>query len=123
MARLLIVDDEPSIRRIIQLMLKNSGHELFTASNGREAMQILNKEPIDLILLDVVMPEQGGLETIMQIRNGYPDVKLIIISGKVPVDNDAFRNLIEQYGVARVFDKPFEKEDIMQAIDELLAVT
>lgn len=122
MARLLIVDDEPSIRRIIQLMLKNSGHELFTAGNGREAMQILNKEEIDLILLDVVMPEQGGLETIMQIRNGFPHIKLIIISGKVPVENDAFRNLIDQYGVARVFDKPFEKEDIMRAIDELLAV-
>lgn len=122
MAKLLVVDDEPSIRRIIQLMLKGSGHKLFTASNGLEAMQILDKESIDLVILDIVMPEQGGLETIMQIKNTHPGIKLIIISGKVPVENDAFRNLVDQYGAARVFDKPFEKEEIMKTIEQLLSL-
>jgi DNA-binding NtrC family response regulator len=121
MASILITDDEPSIRKLLGVMLKDAGHIVYQASNGVEAMRILDAKKIDIMIIDIVMPEKGGIETIMQVRENHPDLDLIVVSGKVSIENDAFQNLIKQYRVYKVFDKPFEKEDIFSAVEELAA--
>lgn len=121
MASILITDDEPAIRKLLTVMFKDAGYVVYQASNGVEAMRVLETKKVDIMIIDIVMPEKGGIETIMQVREKHPDLDLIVVSGKVSIENDAFQNLIKQYKVFRVFDKPFEKEDIFDAVEELSA--
>jgi len=120
MAAILIVDDEPEIRKLLTTMFQDHGHAVYQAATGIEAIDTLESKPIDLMIIDIVMPEQGGIETIMEARESNHDLKIIVISGRVYVDNDAFQNLIKQYHVDRVFDKPFDRNEIFSAVTELI---
>lgn len=120
MAAILIVDDEPAIRKLLAIMLQEQGHAVYQAANGLEALDTLESKSIHLMIIDIVMPEQGGIETIMKAREKSDDLKIIVISGRVSIDNDAFQNLVKQYKVDRVFDKPFDKDVINQAVLDLL---
>ena len=120
MAAILIVDDEPAIRKLLAVMLQGQSHAVYQASNGVEALKVLESKSVDLMIIDIIMPEQGGIETIMKAREKNQDLKIVVISGRVSVDNDAFQNLIKQYKVDRVFDKPFDKNVVNHAVMELL---
>jgi DNA-binding NtrC family response regulator len=120
MASILISDDEPAIRKLLSTMFSEAGHIVHQASNGIETLKILDSKKVDVLIIDVVMPEKGGIETIMQVRDKYPDLELIIISGRVSIDNDAFQNLVKQYRVHRVFDKPFKREAVFSCVRDLL---
>ncbi len=120
MASILISDDEPAIRKLLSVMFTDAGHIVYQASNGLEAIKVLEEKKVDVLIIDIVMPEKGGIETIMQVRDGHPDLELIIISGRVSIDNDAFQNLVKQYRVHKVFDKPFMREDIFECVRLLL---
>jgi DNA-binding response OmpR family regulator len=119
MAAILIVDDEPAIRKLLAVMFQEQGHAVYQASNGVEAINVLASKTIELMIIDIVMPEQGGIETIMKARENNDSLKIIVISGRVSVDNDAFQNLVKQYKVDRVFDKPFDKDVIYTTVLEL----
>jgi YesN/AraC family two-component response regulator len=64
MARILIIDDDPHTRELLRLVLKHESHEVVEASNGREGMALFRAEPTDLVISDILMPEQEGLQTI-----------------------------------------------------------
>ncbi len=120
MAAILIVDDEPAIRKLLAMMLQDQGTAVYQAANGLEALDILETKSIELMIVDIVMPEKGGIETIMKAREKNENLKIIVISGRVSIENDAFQNLVKQYKVDRVFDKPFDKAVIHKAVQELL---
>lgn len=81
MARILIVDDEENIRYSLRLVLEGAGHELMEACNGVEAQTVLKDNAFDLVITDIVMPEQEGMELIMGINERFPDTKVIAITG------------------------------------------
>ena len=81
MSRILIIDDERAIRSMIRQTLDRTGHEVEEASNGVEGMNVYRAKPADLIITDLVMPDQEGLETIMQLRREYTDARIVAISG------------------------------------------
>ena len=81
MARILIIDDEPTILLMLKKMLERSGYVVDMAINGKEGMELFAKFPADLIITDIVMPEKEGLETIREIKKDHPHVKIIAISG------------------------------------------
>lgn len=76
-----MVDDEQEIIKLMEIYLKNEGYQLYKASNGLEALQQLKANPIDLIILDVMMPEMDGLEACMKIREEN-DIPIIMLSAK-----------------------------------------
>lgn len=115
------MDDEPAIRKLLAVMFQDKKHAVYQASNGVEALDILESKAIELMIIDIVMPEQGGIETIMKAREENTDLKIIVISGRVSIDNDAFQNLIKQYKVNHVFDKPFNKDEIYKTVMDLVA--
>ena len=83
---ILIIDDEPGIRRTLALVLEDEQYKVFTAEDAVAGMELLAKETISLIFLDVLLPRIGGLEALEQIREKYPNVEVIMISGHANVD-------------------------------------
>lgn len=77
---ILVVDDEPSMRRYLQTVLELDSYQVSTASNGEEALALVQKHSPDLVLLDMVMPGPDGLETLQRIRDTRPSTKVVILS-------------------------------------------
>lgn len=113
MAKVLIVDDEESIRGLLVSILEGAGHEVVQAPNGIAAMRLCESEPIDLVLLDLVMPGQEGLETILELRDRNADLPVIAISG-APV---ALLEFAVRYGASRAFAKPFDAAEVLDAVE------
>ncbi|MCU0229463.1 MAG: response regulator, partial [Bryobacterales bacterium] len=80
-SRILIVDDDPDVRLVLRRMLEPDGYEVGEAGHGREALEVIGHRPFDLLITDLIMPEQEGIETIQTFHRRYPEVKIIAISG------------------------------------------
>ncbi|MEJ2071472.1 MAG: response regulator [Syntrophobacterales bacterium] len=78
MKKILVADDEMAIRLLYSEELKEEGYEVFTASNGREALEIVEKEPLDLVILDIKMPEMDGIEALRQIKEKKPNLPVLL---------------------------------------------
>ena len=121
MARVLIVDDDFQVREMLTIMLKRAGHEVAEAGNGNEAIQVCRDKAIDLVITDIIMPDKEGIETIVELRRDYPDIKIFAISGGGRVSPENYLKLAEKIGALKTFAKPFSKNQILSAIDEALA--
>ena len=78
MKKILVADDEMAIRLLYSEELKEEGYEVFTASNGLEALEIVEKEPLDLVILDIKMPEMDGIEALRQIKEKKPNLPVLL---------------------------------------------
>jgi nitrogen regulation protein NR(I) len=112
-AHVLIVDDEPNIRRVLAAMLKREGYETTAAADGEQALAVLQRTPVDVVGSDLVMPRIGGLELLREVRARHPDVPVIMITAHGTVDTavEAMK--------AGAFDyiaKPFEQEELKKVI-------
>jgi two-component system nitrogen regulation response regulator NtrX len=82
----LIVDDEQGIREVLSDILEDEGYQTFTAEDGVSAMQVLKTEPVDVVLLDVWLPNRGGIDVLSDIKEIYPETEVIIITGHATID-------------------------------------
>ena len=120
MAKILVIDDEPSILLMIKKMLEKAGHEVDMAINGKEGMQIFEKNKADLLITDIIMPEKEGLETIVEMRKNYPDLKIIAISGGGRISADGYLPGAKLLGANMVFQKPLVQKEFLEAVSFLL---
>lgn len=118
--RILIIDDDEQIRLILQQIMEWAGYEVTLAENGKVAMEVQRKTPADLVITDLIMPEQEGLETISQLKQECPELKIIAVSGGGRIGPDAYLPAALELGADRVFSKPFEIESVLEAVKELL---
>ena len=81
MARLLLADDDANVRSVLRRMLERDGHEVRVARDGFEASKMFRESPADVMILDLYMPGQEGLETLLELRAEFPDTRVIVISG------------------------------------------
>lgn len=120
MKRILIVDDEAAMRGLLQDMLEDD-YAIETAGNGVEAMAVLERGGIDLLITDLVMPRMNGIDLVMAARKQHPQLGIIAISGGGGIngrfDYLPVANLV---GAARVLRKPFELADLRLAIEAML---
>jgi DNA-binding response OmpR family regulator len=121
MARILIIDDEEQIRTMLKRVLEREGHETMAASNGRLGMRIHLKDPADLVITDIIMPEQEGIETIIKLRRESPRTKIIAISGGGDVGAEGYLAMAGKLGAQVTLQKPFGLEEILMAVRNLLA--
>jgi DNA-binding response OmpR family regulator len=115
MARILVIDDKALIRKMLRQALELAGYEVVTARNGHEGLQHYRYMPTELVITDLEMPEQDGLETIRVMRQDFPTVKIIAISGK-----DWTLSKTKELGVQRTFQKPFGMQELLAAVHELV---
>ncbi len=120
---ILLVDDEESIRKMVRAVLGEEEYAFTEASNGVEALEIMETQSFDLIITDVIMPDCDGIELVMTVRKKLPDIKVIVMSGGGRVRADHYLNLAEKLGAARVFEKPFNTAELRETVSELLSET
>ncbi|HZY26145.1 MAG TPA: response regulator [Bacteroidales bacterium] len=120
MAKILVLDDEPSILLMIKKMLEKAGHEVDTALNGKEGMLLFDKNKPDMVISDIIMPEKEGLETIFELRRMYPDLKIIAISGGGRIGPDGYLPGAKLLGANMVFQKPLDQKEFVNAVNQLL---
>ncbi len=122
MSRILLVEDRPDVQEVLKEMLEEAGYEVLVAENGYRALDVLERETVDLALVDVILPQMDGLELIMRIRKKYPHLKAIAYSGGGRLlDAETATFLASRLGAVRVLKKPFGKEELVQTIEEVLA--
>jgi len=122
MSRILLVDDDCQVRSMLKLTLERAGHEVTEAEDGNQAVRKYNAETIDLVITDIVMPEKEGIETIMELRSMNGQVKIIAISGGGRINPDDYLNWARRFGVRHTFTKPVDRDQLLEAIDELLGL-
>ena len=120
MARILIVDDETDLRRMFKMLFESNGYEVIEASNGNEAIDLYRSSPVDLIIMDVFMPEKEGIETILELTSEFPDVNVIAISGGGKVGTRDCLDSALEFGAKRVFTKPVTADRLLRAVEQIL---
>jgi DNA-binding NtrC family response regulator len=116
----MVVEDDNSVRELLREILKRAGHEVMAAGNGKEALALYKKTPADLIITNILMPEKEGLETIQELRRENPDIKIIAISGGGQIGPADYLEVARRFGAMRTFSKPFDRKELLKAVDELL---
>jgi two-component system response regulator PilR (NtrC family) len=117
MARLLVVDDERSMRELLDLVFKREGHQLTVASNGREALEALQKGSFDLIITDVKMPDVGGIELLRAAREQSPETMVIMMTAFATINSAraAFK-----LGADDFIQKPFDVDEFKLIVHKAL---
>ena len=115
--RLLIVDDEPEAGEILSLRLSRRGVQPAYAASGEEALACLEKQPVDIVLLDIKMPGMDGLEVLGRIRGVYPGISVIILSGHADM-GAAAKGL--ELGAFSYMLKPVNLEALCHKIEDAL---
>jgi CheY-like chemotaxis protein len=120
MARILIIDDDVQTLNMLRKMLEREGYEVMDAPDGKEGLKLYRENPTDLIITDLIMPEMEGIETIQELKQDFPDIKIIAMSGGGRVGPGDYLHLAKMLGAQRTFAKPVERKELLKAIRELL---
>ncbi|MFH7319949.1 ATP-binding protein [Desulfurivibrio sp. D14AmB] len=115
---ILLVEDEPQVRKVLQRLLTSQGHRVLEAAQGEEALQLLRRQPqgIDLVIMDVIMPGMSGRETYREMRAIRADIKVLFISG-YPGDVITVQNIRDEQ--LELLAKPLVPQELMQKIKEM----
>ena len=120
MAHILLIDDEPYVRDVLRLYLEGDGHTIIEARDGREALQHYIASTIELIITDLLMPEQDGLETIQELRRHAPQAKIIAMSGGGQSGLLDLLPIAAKLGAQQTLRKPLRRRDLLDAVQQVL---
>lgn len=123
MAKILIVEDDDEVRDVLKTLLREEGHEVFEASDGNEAMEQFHLTPADLVILDIVLPDKEGLETIIDLRRTHPTVKIMAMSGGGRTSPQDYLDMAKRLGAVEVIAKPFSIDDFLRSVNLTLERT
>ena len=119
MATILLIDDDEMLRTVLAMALDVVGHVVLQAENGQKGMELLRTTSVDIVITDLVMPVQEGVETIVKLRRERPSLPVIAISGGVP-NSYLYLDLASKIGAKRILAKPFLPRQLVALIDEVL---
>ena len=123
MPSVLVVDDQDQVRQLIRETLEQAGYEVEEACDGKEGLERYRVRSTDLVIMDILMPDQDGLETIMTLRQEFPDIRIIAMTGgsdTVGIPN--FLDVAKMLGARRTLQKPFELKVLLEAVTAELTV-
>jgi DNA-binding NtrC family response regulator len=118
MARILVIDDAAAVRELLEQMLRLAGHEVLLAGNGKEGLDLLRRQPVELVITDLFMPEKEGLETIQELQRDFSNLPVIAMSGEPGMPS--LLGIAKRFGAVKTIEKPFDRTEMMAAIDEAL---
>lgn len=113
--KILVVDDDVDITRVVTKMLSHEDHEVETASSGEEALEKITFRKPDIILLDIMMPRMNGLEVLRKVKEIDPSIYIIMITAFG--DIDSYLDAME-WGAFEYMNKPFETEELLRMINK-----
>ena len=117
MLRILVVDDDKNTRMLLSAVLGNAGYEVSLASNGLEALEVLDKEHVDLVVLDIMMPKMNGYEFTQTLRENHDNIPILMVSAK-QLPADKHKGFL--VGTDDYITKPIDDEEMLYRIKALL---
>jgi two-component system, chemotaxis family, chemotaxis protein CheY len=121
MAKILVIEDDSIVRKTIAHLLEEAGHLVLWAEDGRQGMAVFRSWQPDLVVTDIVMPEQEGIETIIEMRAAEPNAKIIAISGGGRIGNTDFLNIARHLGAMAAVPKPFHPDLLLAIVEDCLS--
>ena len=115
-AKILVIDDDSGIGEMMKLMLEFDGYRVFVSEKPGEAEEIIMQNNIDLVILDIMMPDVGGLRVLDELAEEHSDTPVIVVTGKPEAADESRARL----GTRNVFNKPFEVEDLLARVQEII---
>lgn len=120
MSRILVIDDDALLRGAIRVALESAGYEVIEAGDGAAGLQLYRERGVDLLLVDLFIPEPDGLEVIRAVRAEAPDARIIAMSGGGSLKLDLLA-AAQAFGAARALWKPFVPSVLLDAVRDVLA--
>ena len=121
MAHILVIDDDPVLRRVITLALEAAVHSVLRCENGKKAIDFLAHDHADLLITDIIMPEMDGVETVRAARQLQPALPILAISGGGSFAPTDYLGIARAFGASDVLPKPFHPPDLVERVAQLLA--
>jgi DNA-binding NtrC family response regulator len=118
--KVLVIDDDQLVRYTLSRILHRNGYDVVTASDGMRAMAVFREERPDVVITDIIMPEQEGIQTITEIRGVQPNAKIIAISGGGRIGNTDFLKIARHLGAFDAIAKPFDPDDLLSRVGRCL---
>jgi len=119
--QILVIDDDPAIRRMIEIVLIAAGYGVMCAPDGEEGIRLFRALRPDLVITDVIMPVQEGIETILGIRREQPGAKIIAMSGGGRIASNDLLTMARNLGADRVLAKPFDIDALTAVVQQTLS--
>ncbi|MEW5757792.1 MAG: response regulator [Pseudomonadota bacterium] len=119
MARILVVDDDPQIRNLVQQILLRANHQIVLAENGAAALALCKQEAPDLVVTDMMMGGMNGIDFICALGREYPGLRAIAISG-ANQSADYYLAVAKLIGALKILKKPFTRDELLGAVEEVL---
>lgn len=120
MPGVLLVEDDKELREMLKMSLLRSGFTVMEAENGKDAIAHFKPLVTDLVVTDLIMPEEDGLKVVIKLRELKPSIRIIAISGGGKVGPGSYLNLAKALGADAIFPKPFSINDLISKIENLL---
>ncbi len=122
MARILIMDDDELIIKMLRMALENRGYDVIAATNGREGVRLYGTTPVDLVISDILMPEMDGIEALKALRQRNPELKLIAVSGGGKRLKMDLLKVARILGATATFEKPYNIQELLATVSRLLSL-
>lgn len=122
MAAILLVEDDRELKEMLKVALARRNFTIIEADNGKDAISRFRPGITDLIITDLIMPDEDGLKVIIKLRELKPSVRIIAISGGGKAGPGNYLNLAKALGADAVFSKPFSIAELLKKVEELLDV-
>jgi CheY-like chemotaxis protein len=121
MPKILVIDDDAIVRKTIVQLLEDDGYQVVSAEDGLRGMAMFRSEQPDLVITDIIMPEQEGIQTIAEMRKAMPDAKIIAISGSGRFSDADFLKMARSLGAMDIVSKPFDADELLTIVENCLA--
>ncbi len=122
MATILVVDDEAVIRRIVDNAMSVDGHTVLSAENGEQALALAREQPVDLVLMDLLMPGSNGLEAIRKLEELETPPMVVAMSGMTSDSRGTFLEIASVLGAVATLSKPFSTDELRSVIERVLQI-
>ncbi|OSM02242.1 response regulator [Magnetofaba australis] len=125
MAQILVIDDDIAVLESLRVILEKKGHAVIAVDRAHKGLALIAQQSFDLLILDLIMPEQEGLETLMQLGQDYPGLRVIVISGGGRMHGGGVRpgamlEIAQDLGAMMTLAKPFSATELIQAVERAL---
>ncbi len=120
MPGILIVEDDKELREMLKISLLRNNYSVLEAENGKDAIVHFKPLLTDLVVTDLIMPDEDGLKVVIKLKELKPSIKIIAISGGGKVGPGSYLNLAKALGADAIYSKPFSINDLVVKIEELL---
>lgn len=120
-SRVLLIDDNVDLTSMLSLCLQADGVDVMVAADGEAGLALLKERPVDVVVTDLFMPDKDGIETIVELKKRYPNVKIVVMSGFTSIGGTDYLGVARELGAVTTLKKPFDPAELSKVVRELTA--